>query len=94
MSSIRAQVFQIFTSPQNRDYLKQYFPKIPDSEIDNNLDAFIRNYDDIYGNHINPWVLVRKLNRLFVENVNFNPSTATRYSSFGETIFMNEEVRI
>lgn len=95
MYDLRGIVTQLFTAPANRNYLKQYFPDVPNDVLDNNLDTFVQNYDDLYGTNVrDPWKLVRKLNRAFVETVNFNPSTDTTFGSFGEMIFMNEEVRV
>ena len=54
--------------------------------------SFLNNYKGYVSNFRDPWETTRYLNRLFLQNVNTNPSTETTYSSIGETIFHNEEV--
>lgn len=93
MSDTKAKAINIFTCDENRRYLHSVIPiKVDDESLQSMLNAFSSNYDSYISNTQEMWAIVRHLNRLFLQDVDFNPPTETTYSSGGEAIFMGEEI--
>ena len=93
MSSVKSEATDIFTGKENRDYLHSMIPKkIHDDDLQAMLNTFAKNYISYVSNTQEMWSIVRHLNRLFLQDTDFNPSTNTSYSSIGESIFMSEEI--
>ena len=94
MSATKSDAINIFTCQENRDYLKTMIPNkaLKDDELQSMLNSFSRNYISYTSDTQGMWPIVRHLNRLFLQNADFFPSTRDEYSSAGEAIFMQEEI--
>lgn len=94
MSATKSDAIDIFTCQQNRNYLRTVIPcpKISEDVLQSMVNNFAKNYVSYVSNTQEMWAIVRQLNRLFVNNVDFEPATQDTYSSAGAAIFMEEEV--
>ncbi len=86
----------IFCSDDNLDYLRSYV--YPLKITCNDLVDFISNYKGYctpFPMNSDVWNNVKSLNKIFIDYKNNygDPSTATTYSSLGEAIFFDQEVR-
>jgi hypothetical protein len=94
MSSTKSTAIDIFTCQENQDYLKTMIPnkELTDDEIQSMINAFSKNYIAYTSNTQETWGIVRHMNRLFLQDSDFFPSTRTTFGAFGETVFMAEEI--
>ena len=94
MSATKSDAINIFTCQENRNYLKTMIPNkaLNDDDLQSMVNAFAKNYVSYISNTQELWAIVRHLNRLFLQDTDFFPSTITSYSSAGESIFMQEEI--
>jgi hypothetical protein len=94
MSSTKSTAIDIFTCQENQDYLKTMIPnkELTDDEIQSMINAFSKNYIAYVSNTQQMWEIVRHMNRLFLQDSDFFPSTKTTFGAYGEETFMAEEV--
>ena len=84
-----------FCSQQNIEYLYHTIKWDKDINIlKETVYTFMNNNKQNIDNFHDHWRSVRHLNKLFIINVDKNPSTETLYSTPAETILHNEEIYI
>lgn len=82
-----------FCSNENLNYLTYELNWTKDrDDLKKTVRKFMYNYKSQISNYMDPWKSVRYLNRLFILNIDVNPSTETLYSTPAEAVLFTEEI--
>lgn len=96
MSATKSDAINIFTCQKNRDYLRTVIPglKMSDDQLQQSLNAFARNFISYTAGTQGLWAIVRHLNRLYVQDIDVDPSTADASTSFGDACWRHDELNV
>lgn len=86
----------LFLYKANTEYLKTLLPcDISEDHLMNSMNEFVKNRAHYYRGNVDPWRVVRGLNKEFIDNYKLLPQQEGPHSSaFGEEDFYRNQLRL